>query len=193
MSLGSSPTPCSWGLRQKGHLTWRVLADQQSTNAAGSASIIGIICAHWTGWTYKPLFWSIYRECQRTGAILSLFELLLISSPSHHSLGCWYLAPLDNLSTLTESVIDKVIWNSLATVQQESLWLVGLKPKEVFRSTLRKQPAHGNFPAGYAQPQASHPQILLYNFTEITITTPPLTRILDRLIRGGIILYGDVV
>ena len=109
MSLGSSPTPCSWGLRQKGHLTWRVLADQQSTNAAGSASIIGIICAHWTGWTYKPLFWSIYRECQRTGAILSLFELLLISSPSHHSLGCWYLAPLDNLSTLTESVIDKVI------------------------------------------------------------------------------------
>jgi hypothetical protein len=32
-----------------------------------------------------------------------------------------------------------------------------------------------------------------YNFTEITITTPSLTRILDRLIRGGIILCGDVV
>jgi hypothetical protein len=34
---------------------------------------------------------------------------------------------------------------------------------------------------------------VLYNFTEITITTPPLTRILDRLIGGGIILCGDVV
>ena len=26
---------------------------------------------------------------------------------------------------------------------------------------------------------------ITYNFTEITITTPPLTRILDRLIKGG--------
>ena len=34
---------------------------------------------------------------------------------------------------------------------------------------------------------------ITYNFTEITITTPPLTRILDHLIRGGIILCGDVV
>jgi hypothetical protein len=34
---------------------------------------------------------------------------------------------------------------------------------------------------------------ITYNFTEITITTPPLTRILDRLIGGGIILCGDVV
>jgi hypothetical protein len=32
-----------------------------------------------------------------------------------------------------------------------------------------------------------------YNFTDITIATPPLTRILDRLIGGGIILCGDVV
>jgi hypothetical protein len=32
-----------------------------------------------------------------------------------------------------------------------------------------------------------------YNLTEITITTPPLTRILDRLIGGGISLYGDGV
>ena len=32
-----------------------------------------------------------------------------------------------------------------------------------------------------------------YNFTEITITTPPLTRILDRLIGGGISPRGDVV
>jgi hypothetical protein len=32
-----------------------------------------------------------------------------------------------------------------------------------------------------------------YNFTEITITTPPLTRILDRLIGGGINLCGDGV
>jgi hypothetical protein len=32
-----------------------------------------------------------------------------------------------------------------------------------------------------------------YNFTEITITTPPLTRILDRLIGGGISLYSDGV
>lgn len=39
------------------------------------------------------------------------------------------------------------------------------------------------------------PQILLlyYNFTEITITTPPLTKILDRLIGGGIVLCGDGV
>lgn len=59
------------------------------------------------GRTYKPLLWSTY------GAIMSLSELLLTSSPSHHSLGCWYLAPLDNLSTLTESVIDKVILESL--------------------------------------------------------------------------------
>jgi hypothetical protein len=34
---------------------------------------------------------------------------------------------------------------------------------------------------------------ITYNFTEITITTPPLTRILDRLTGGGIILCGDVV
>jgi hypothetical protein len=33
----------------------------------------------------------------------------------------------------------------------------------------------------------------LYNLTEITITTPPLTRILNRLIRGGTILCDDVV
>ena len=32
-----------------------------------------------------------------------------------------------------------------------------------------------------------------YNFTEITITTPPLTRIFDRLIGGGISLRGDGV
>jgi len=30
-----------------------------------------------------------------------------------------------------------------------------------------------------------------YNFTEVTITTPPLTRILDRLIGRGISLRGD--
>jgi len=30
-----------------------------------------------------------------------------------------------------------------------------------------------------------------YNFAEITITTPPLTGILDRLIRGGISPYSD--
>ncbi len=41
-------------------------------------------------------------------------------------------------------------------------------------------------PAGYAQPQ-----ILLYYFTEITITAPPLTRILDRLIGGGISNKGN--
>jgi hypothetical protein len=52
----------------------------------------------------------------------------------------------------------------------------------------RRMSAHGNFPAGYAWPH-----ILLYYFTEITITTPPLTRILNRLIGGGIILCGDVV
>jgi hypothetical protein len=34
---------------------------------------------------------------------------------------------------------------------------------------------------------------ITYNFTEITITTPPLTRILDRLIGGGISLCGDGV
>jgi hypothetical protein len=34
---------------------------------------------------------------------------------------------------------------------------------------------------------------IIYKFTEITITTPPLARILDRLIGGGIILCGDVV
>jgi hypothetical protein len=34
---------------------------------------------------------------------------------------------------------------------------------------------------------------ITYNFTKITITTPPLTRILDRLFGGGIILCGDVV
>jgi hypothetical protein len=34
---------------------------------------------------------------------------------------------------------------------------------------------------------------ITYNFTKITITTPPLTRILDRLIRGSIIFCGDVV
>ena len=32
-----------------------------------------------------------------------------------------------------------------------------------------------------------------YNFTEITIITPPLTRILNRLIRGGISLYSDSI
>jgi hypothetical protein len=32
-----------------------------------------------------------------------------------------------------------------------------------------------------------------YNFTEITITTPPLTRILDRLIGGGISLCSNGV
>jgi hypothetical protein len=32
-----------------------------------------------------------------------------------------------------------------------------------------------------------------YNFTEITITTPPLTRILDRLIGRGISLCGDCI
>ena len=32
-----------------------------------------------------------------------------------------------------------------------------------------------------------------YNFTEITMTTPPLTRIIDRLIGGGIILCDDIV
>jgi hypothetical protein len=31
------------------------------------------------------------------------------------------------------------------------------------------------------------------NSTEITITTPPLTTILDRLIREGITLYSDSV
>jgi hypothetical protein len=35
--------------------------------------------------------------------------------------------------------------------------------------------------------------ILIYNFTEITITTPSLTRIVDRLIGGGISLYSDIV
>jgi hypothetical protein len=44
-----------------------------------------------------------------SGVVLSPSELLLTSSPSHHSLRCWYRAPLDNLSTLTDSVIDKVI------------------------------------------------------------------------------------
>jgi hypothetical protein len=32
-----------------------------------------------------------------------------------------------------------------------------------------------------------------YNFTEITITILPLTRIIDCLIRGGIILCDDIV
>ncbi len=40
-------------------------------------------------------------------------------------------------------------------------------------------------------PQRNHR--FYYNFTEITITTPPLTRILDRLIGGGINLYSDSV
>jgi hypothetical protein len=43
-----------------------------------------------------------------------------------------------------------------------------------------------NFPARYTQPQTSQqPQIIF------TITTPPLTRVLDRLIAGGISLCGD--
>jgi hypothetical protein len=51
----------------------------------------------------------------------------------------------------------------------------------------------------YAQPQTSQPHMyfshrfFIYNFTEITITTPSLTRILDRLIGGGISLCGDDV
>jgi hypothetical protein len=32
---------------------------------------------------------------------------------------------------------------------------------------------------------------IIYNFTKIIITTPPLTRILDRLIKGGI-CWGTV-
>lgn len=44
-----------------------------------------------------------------SSAVLSPSELLLTSSPSHHSLACWYRAPLGNLPTLTDSVIDKVI------------------------------------------------------------------------------------
>jgi hypothetical protein len=32
-----------------------------------------------------------------------------------------------------------------------------------------------------------------YNFTEVTITIPPLIRILGRLIQGGINLYSDGV
>jgi hypothetical protein len=39
-----------------------------------------------------------------------------------------------------------------------------------------------DFPADL--PRTSHR--FYYNFTEITITTPSLTRIFDRLIRGGI-------
>jgi hypothetical protein len=34
----------------------------------------------------------------------------------------------------------------------------------------------------YTKPQTSQPQTLCYNLTDITITTPPLTRILNRLI-----------
>jgi hypothetical protein len=33
---------------------------------------------------------------------------------------------------------------------------------------------------------------ITYKFTEITTSTPPLTRILDRLIGGGISPCGDV-
>jgi hypothetical protein len=42
-----------------------------------------------------------------SGAVLSPSELLLTSSPGHHSLACCYCAPLGNLSTPTDSVIDK--------------------------------------------------------------------------------------
>jgi hypothetical protein len=62
----------------------------------------------------------------------------------------------------------------------------------------RRMSGNRNFPARYAQPNVAATRLaatdfIIYNFTEITITTPPLTRILDRLIRGGISLYSDGV
>jgi hypothetical protein len=53
-----------------------------------------------------------------------------------------------------------------------------------------------NFPARYAQHKVRATRLAatdFYIFTEITMTTPPLTRVLDRLIGGGIILCDDVV
>jgi hypothetical protein len=34
---------------------------------------------------------------------------------------------------------------------------------------------------------------IIYNFTKIIITTPLLTKILDRLIKGDIILYSNII
>lgn len=113
-------TPCPWELRQKGHSTRRVFADQESTNAVGRGSIIDNVRAL-DGADVKPLFWSTYQEFQRTGETLSLSELLLASSPRHHSLGAdtvllWTtFRPLRTPSSIRSS------WTSLATVQQESL------------------------------------------------------------------------
>ena len=48
----------------------------------------------------------------------------------------------------------------------------------------------GIFRQGRTATSVAATDFITYNFTEITITTPLLTRILDRLIGGGIILCG---
>jgi len=121
MPFRSSPTPCPWELRQKGRLTRRVLADQQSTNAVGSASIIGIICARWTGRTYKPLFGLTYRVsamdmCDETRVLVQFCHYLSCCPRLRQVITVLRAdtrAPLGNLSTLTDSVID-ISSNSLA-------------------------------------------------------------------------------
>lgn len=61
----------------------------------------------------------------------------------------------------------------------------------------RKMSGSGKFREDSAQPQhCSHTfssHRFYYNFTDITIATPPLTRIFNRLIGGGINSCGDGV
>jgi hypothetical protein len=81
-----------------------------------------------------------------------------------------------------------------SSLRQKHYWLYtgplfaligGCREIGIFRQGMRSHKHRSH-------PFSSH-RFILYNFTEITITTPPLTRILDRLIGGGISLYSDVV